>query len=78
MAFLTEGEFGRWVEEDRTWKQRADTKLDSLTADSAIKATEIALLKASQSKAAQRSGTISAGISAVVTGITMGIVSAFK
>lgn len=78
MAYLTEGEFGRWVEADRDWKESVVTKLDTLTADKAIQSTEIALLKVAHTKAAQRSGTISAGISAIVTGITMGIVSAFK
>jgi hypothetical protein len=78
VPYLTEGEFGRWAEVDRDWKQNALAKLNDLTADSANKAVEIALLKVAHDKAVTKIGTTSAIISTVVTSITMGIVSAFK
>lgn len=71
---LSTGEFERWCAIDAQFKERMDDHIANQIKINAENQTDIALLKASRPKETQKN-TI---ISAVVAGVTSGLVGIFK
>lgn len=70
---LSVAEFVRWTADDRIFKDRVITKLDTLQGDVLENSIEIKFMKQRQA-----SGKVMAGLRTVVTGIVGGIIGSFK
>lgn len=76
--YLTSGEFERWSESDRDFKERVLDHIEQQAKVNSKFTTDIALLGVEAVKAKSSNSKISAAISALTAGAVAGLMSAFK